>query len=122
MEKPQFSQLMNKLDEISKKLNVLIAPQFKRESKKQEKEITHENIKKLKDCGLNYLEIAGILDMSSGTVANELTNMKKKKEVNKKQEPSKTDNVTESTTPSDETNEQNNNTGEQELIGGKENA
>jgi hypothetical protein len=86
MDNLQFNQLMTKLDEISKKLNVLIAPQFKRELKKQDKEITHENIRKLKDCGLDYLEIAGILDMSSGTVANELTNMKKKKKVNEKQE------------------------------------
>ena len=77
MEKPQFDQLMNKLDEISKKLNVLISPQFKRESKKQDKEITRENIRKLKDCGLNYLEISNILDMSPKTIANELTYLKK---------------------------------------------
>ena len=77
MDKIQFDQLMAKLNELSNKLNILISPQFKRESKKQDKEITRENIKRLKECGLDYIEIANILGMSSGAVANELTYLKK---------------------------------------------
>ncbi len=79
MKDEQFNELKRILDQISKKLNILISPQFKKESKKQPKEITRANIKRLGDCGLDYLEIADILDMKSGTVANELTYLRKKK-------------------------------------------
>jgi len=78
MKDEQFNDLKRILDQMSKKLNILISPQFKRESKKQDKKITRANIKRLNNCGLNYLEIADILDMKSGTVANELTYLKKK--------------------------------------------
>lgn len=85
MDEKQFNQLMNILKEIkdqekaiSKKLSVLITPIFKRESKKQDKIITQTNIKILDDCGLDYKEIASILGMSSGTVANELTTLRTK--------------------------------------------
>jgi len=101
MEKPQFDNLMNKLDEISKKLNVLIAPQFKRESKKQDKEITRENIRKLRDCGLNYIEIAGILEMKSGTVANELSYLKKNEKQNKEEEQENSQNLASETRSSE---------------------
>jgi DNA-binding NarL/FixJ family response regulator len=80
MDEKQFSQVMNVLKQIrdqeeiiSKKLSILIMPIFKRESRKQDKKITQTNIKILDDCGLDYKEIANILCMSSGTVANELT-------------------------------------------------
>lgn len=91
MDDNQFEQLMKTLstikeqeEAISKKLNVLITPLFKRESKKQDKKITQSNIKILNNCGLDYKEIAGILDMKSGTVANELTALKKKDKRGKK--------------------------------------
>jgi len=86
MDDEQFNQLMSTLnnikeqeESISKKLNVLITPLFKKETKKQDKKITQANIKVLNNCGLDYKEIANILDMSSGTVANELTALKNKK-------------------------------------------
>ena len=86
MEEKQFNQLMSVLKEIksqqesiSKKLSILITPIFKRESKKQDKKITQANIKILYDCGLDYKEIANILGMNAGTVANELTDLKTKK-------------------------------------------
>ena len=91
MNEKQFKQLINALESIkeheesiSKKLNVLIAPIFKKDGKKQDKKITHANIKILNNCGLDYKEIAQILDMSSGTVANELTALKKKGKGGKK--------------------------------------
>ena len=86
MDDEQFNQLIGILnnikeheESISKKLNVLISPIFKKEGKKQDKKITQSNIKTLNNCGLDYKEIANILDMSSGTVANELTALKNKK-------------------------------------------
>ena len=83
MDEIQFNRLINILKEIlnkqgaiSKKLNILITPFFKREGKKQDKKTTQTNIKILNDCGLDYKEIASILGMSSGTVANGLTMLK----------------------------------------------
>lgn len=85
MDEKQFNQLSNILKDIrdhekfiSKKLNLLIKPIFKRESKKQDKKTTQISIKMLNDCGLDYKEIADILNMSSGTIANELTILKSK--------------------------------------------
>ncbi len=78
MDEKQFKELKEILSQISSKLNILISPQFKRESKKQDKKITRESIDRLQKCGLNYIEIASILGMKPGTVANELTYLKKK--------------------------------------------
>jgi len=78
MDEKQFKELKEILNQISSKLNILISPQFKRESKKQDKEITRANIDRLQKCGLDYIEIASILEIKSGTVANELTYLKKK--------------------------------------------
>lgn len=83
MDKKQFEELKKILNQISNKLNILISPQFKRESKKQDKEITRANINRLQKCGLDYIEIAHILEMKPGTVANELTYLKKNKKSNK---------------------------------------
>ena len=66
------------LQEINNKLNILISPLFKKEKGKQDKKITRKNIKKLKECGLDYIEIASILDMNPGSIANELTYLKNK--------------------------------------------
>lgn len=78
MDEKQFKELKEILNQISSKLNILISPQFKRETKKQDKKITRENIYRLQKCGLDYIEIANILEMSPGTVANELTYLKNK--------------------------------------------
>lgn len=81
MDKKQFTELKGILNQISSKLNILIYPQFKRDKKWQDKKITGANIKRLKDCGIDYKEIADILDMKPGTVANELTYLKQKTKI-----------------------------------------
>ena len=86
MEEKQFKDLKEILNQISNKLNILISPQFKRESQKQDRKITRENIDKLRKCGLNYIEISSILGIKPKTVANELTYLKKKGGKNAKKE------------------------------------
>lgn len=91
IDKEEFNQLISILKEIkhqeliiSKKLNILIAPLFKRKNKKQDKKLTQDNIKKLAKCGLDYKEISIILEMSPGTIANELSTLRKNKIIKKR--------------------------------------
>lgn len=66
------------MDDTVNRLDILIGLEFKKSKEKKSKKVTRERIKFLFKNGLDYKEIAHILDMSPGTVANELTSLKKK--------------------------------------------
>ena len=82
MEEKQFIKLVKFIERSNQKilgrLNILIALEIRKEGKKHDKKVTRKNIKLLSRIGMDYKEIAEVLDMNPGTIANELTALKKK--------------------------------------------
>ena len=70
---------MKDKNEIIGRLNVLIGLEIRKLKTKRDKKTTKELVKLMNDNGLDYKEIASVLGMSAGTVANELTALKRKK-------------------------------------------
>jgi len=70
---------MKETDDVIGRLNVLIALELRKTKKERTKKATRELVKLLSDNGLEYKEIANIMGMSPGTIANELTYLKGKR-------------------------------------------
>lgn len=65
--------------DIVSRLDILIRLHLSGRNEKKSKETTRKNVAFLNEYGLDYKEIARLLDMGPGTVANELTAIKRGK-------------------------------------------
>ena len=70
---------MKENHDIIGRLNILIGLELRKIKTKRDKKTTRELVKLMSDNYLDYKEIACVLGMSSGTIANELTALKRNK-------------------------------------------